>query len=117
MSDVQPSVTPLVEMKHMNVSFGGVHAVEDVSIDLYPGEIVGLVGGNGAGKSTLIKTLSGAQKPDSGEIFIDGKPVAIHSPMDAKNLGVETIYQTLALADNIDAPANVFLGRELMTPV
>jgi len=101
----------------MSVSFGGVHAVNDVTVDLYPGEIVGLVGGNGAGKSTLIKTLSGAQKPDSGEIFIDGKPVAIHSPMDAKNLGVETIYQTLALADNIDAPANVFLGRELMTPV
>jgi len=101
----------------MSVSFGGVHAVNDVTLDLYPGEIVGLVGGNGAGKSTLIKTLSGAQKPDSGEIFIDGKPVAIHSPMDAKHLGVETIYQTLALADNIDAPANVFLGRELMTPV
>jgi D-xylose transport system ATP-binding protein len=101
----------------MSVSFGGVHAVNDVTVDLYPGEIVGLVGGNGAGKSTLIKTLSGAQKPDSGEIFIDGKPITIHSPMDAKNLGVETIYQTLALADNIDAPANVFLGRELMTPV
>ncbi|HSJ83082.1 MAG TPA: ATP-binding cassette domain-containing protein [Acidimicrobiia bacterium] len=101
----------------MNVSFGGVHAVNDVTVDLYPGEILGLVGGNGAGKSTLIKTLSGAQKPDSGQIFIDGKPVAIHGPMDAKELGVETIYQTLALADNIDAPANVFLGRELLTPV
>ncbi|HVR79214.1 MAG TPA: ATP-binding cassette domain-containing protein [Acidimicrobiia bacterium] len=101
----------------MSVSFGGVHAVNDVTVDLYPGEIVGLVGGNGAGKSTLIKTLSGAQKPDSGEILIDGKPVAIHSPMDAKNLGVETIYQTLALADNIDAPSNVFLGREILTPV
>jgi D-xylose transport system ATP-binding protein len=112
-----PEGVPLVELRNMSVSFGGVHAVNDVTLDLYPGEIVGLVGGNGAGKSTLIKTLSGAQKPDSGEIFIDGKPVAIHSPMDAKHLGVETIYQTLALADNIDAPANVFLGRELMTPV
>jgi D-xylose transport system ATP-binding protein len=112
-----PEGVPLVELRNMSVSFGGVHAVNDVTVDLYPGEIVGLVGGNGAGKSTLIKTLSGAQKPDSGEIFIDGKPIAIHSPMDAKNLGVETIYQTLALADNIDAPANVFLGRELMTPV
>ena len=108
---------PLVELRNMNVSFGGVHAVNDVTVDLYPGEILGLVGGNGAGKSTLIKTLSGAQKPDSGQIFIDGKPVAIHGPMDAKELGVETIYQTLALADNIDAPANVFLGRELLTPV
>jgi len=112
-----PEGVPLVELRNMSVSFGGVHAVNDVTVDLYPGEIVGLVGGNGAGKSTLIKTLSGAQKPDSGEIFIDGNPVAIHSPMDAKHLGVETIYQTLALADNIDAPANVFLGRELMTPV
>jgi D-xylose transport system ATP-binding protein len=105
--------TPLVEMRDMNVSFGGVHAVRDVSIDLYPGEILGLVGGNGAGKSTLVKTLSGAQKADSGQIYIDGQPVSITSPRDAKALGVETIYQTLALAENIDAPANMFLGREL----
>jgi D-xylose transport system ATP-binding protein len=112
-----PEGVPLVELRNMNVSFGGVHAVNNVTVDLYPGEILGLVGGNGAGKSTLIKTLSGAQKPDSGEIFIDGKPVTIHSPMDAKHLAVETIYQTLALADNIDAPSNVFLGREILTPV
>lgn len=107
--------TPLVEMRNMHVSFGGVHAVENVSIDLYPGEILALVGGNGAGKSTLIKTLSGAQRPDSGEIFIDGKPQAIATPRDAKALGIETTYQTLALADNIDAAGNVFLGRELTT--
>jgi len=110
-----PEAAPLVELRNMSVSFGGVHAVDNVTIDLYPGEIVGLVGGNGAGKSTLIKTLSGAQKPDSGQIFIDGEPVSIHTPMDAKSLGVETIYQTLALADNIDAPSNVFLGREILT--
>ena len=107
--------TPLVEMKDMFVSFGGVHAVQDVSIELYPGEVLALVGGNGAGKSTLIKTLSGAQRPDSGQILIEGEPVTIHSPRDAKAYGVETIYQTLALADNIDAPGNVFLGRELTT--
>jgi D-xylose transport system ATP-binding protein len=112
-----PEGVPLVELRDVRVSFGGVHAVDGVTVDLYPGEIVAIVGGNGAGKSTLIKTLSGAQKPDSGEIFIDGDPVTIHSPMDAKNLGVETIYQTLALADNIDTPANVFLGREIMTPL
>ena len=106
---------PLVEMRNMAVAFGGVHAVDDVSIDLYPGEVVGLVGGNGAGKTTLIKTLSGAHKADSGEIFIDGEPVAISTPRDAKALGIETIYQTLELADNIDAPGNVFLGRELTT--
>jgi len=106
---------PLVEMRDMSVSFGGVHAVKDVTIDLHPGEILGLVGGNGAGKSTLIKTLSGAQKADSGQIFINGEPVSITSPRDAKELGIETIYQTLALADNIDAPGNMFLGRELTT--
>jgi D-xylose transport system ATP-binding protein len=107
--------TPLVEMRNMNVSFGGVHAVENVSIDLLPGEILALVGGNGAGKSTLIKTLSGAQRPDSGQIQVDGQPVTIATPRDAKALGIETTYQTLALADNIDAPGNIFLGRELTT--
>jgi D-xylose transport system ATP-binding protein len=106
---------PLVEMRNIRVAFGGVHAVDGVSVNLFPGEVVALVGGNGAGKSTLIKTLSGAHPADSGEIFIDGSPVTIHSPIDAKRLGIETIYQTLALADNIDAPGNVFLGRELRT--
>ena len=98
--------TPLVEMRNINVAFGGVHAVRDVTIDLFAGEVVGLVGGNGAGKSTLIRTLSGAHPADSGEIRIDGKPVAIRNPRDAKAYNIETIYQTLALADNIDAPAN-----------
>jgi D-xylose transport system ATP-binding protein len=107
---------PLVEMRNINVAFGGVHAVRNVTIDLYPGEVVGLVGGNGAGKSTLMKTLSGAQKPDSGEILVDGKSATITNPRDAKTYAIETIYQTLALADNVDAPANVFLGRELGTP-
>ncbi|HUG32839.1 MAG TPA: ATP-binding cassette domain-containing protein [Acidimicrobiia bacterium] len=107
--------TPLVEMRDMNVTFGGVHAVEDVTIDLYSGEILGLIGGNGAGKSTLIKTLAGAQRPDSGQIFVEGEPVTVENPRDAKALGIETIYQTLALAENIDAPGNMFLGRELIT--
>jgi D-xylose transport system ATP-binding protein len=107
--------THLVEMRNISVSFGGVHAVEDVSIDLRPGEVLALVGGNGAGKSTLIKVLSGAHRADSGEIRVDGQPVAIATPRDAKALGIETTYQTLALADNIDAPGNIFLGRELTT--
>jgi len=106
---------PLVQMRDMRVSFGGVHAVDGVSLQLLPGEIHALVGGNGAGKSTLIKTLSGAQRADSGTIFVDGEPVDIHSPIDAKAHGIETIYQTLALADNIDAPGNMFLGREMTT--
>jgi D-xylose transport system ATP-binding protein len=106
---------PIVEMRHIKIAFGGVHAVNDVSIDLHAGEVVGLVGGNGAGKSTLMRALSGARPPDSGEILVDGKTVSISNPRDAKALGIETIYQTLALADNIDASGNVFLGRELRT--
>ncbi len=104
---------PLVELRNIQVSFGGVRAVDGVTIDLYAGEVVGLVGGNGAGKSTLIRTLSGARPPDSGQIRVSGQAVTIANPRDAKALGIETIYQTLALADNLDAPANVFLGREL----
>ena len=106
---------PLVELRNIQVSFGGVRAVDGVTIDLYPGEVVGLVGGNGAGKTTLMRTLSGARPPDSGQIRVNGQPVVISNPRDAKALGIETIYQTLALADNLDAPANVFLGRELTT--
>jgi D-xylose transport system ATP-binding protein len=110
-----PSAAPMVEMRNIHVSFGGVRAVNDVSIDLRPAEVVGLVGGNGAGKSTLMKVLSGAQRADSGEIRINGEPVSIMNPRDAKKHGIETIYQTLALADNLDAPGNLFLGRELTT--
>lgn len=106
---------PLVQMNNIYVAFGGVHAVENVSVDLYPGEVVALVGGNGAGKTTLIRTLSGAHPADSGEILINGERVTITNPRDAKNYGIETIYQTLALADNVDAPSNMFLGRELTT--
>jgi D-xylose transport system ATP-binding protein len=106
---------PLVEMRDINVAFGGVHAVQDVTIDLHAGEVIGLVGGNGAGKSTLMRVLSGARPADSGEILIDGEVVSIANPRDAKALNIETIYQTLALADNVDAPGNVFLGRELTT--
>ena len=105
----------LVEMRGINVAFGGVHAVRDATIDLHAGEVVGLVGGNGAGKSTLMRALSGAHPADSGEILVDGKPVSITNPRDAKTYNIETIYQTLALADNIDAPGNVFLGREATT--
>jgi D-xylose transport system ATP-binding protein len=107
--------TPLVEMRDINVAFGGVHAVRDVTIDLFAGEVLGLVGGNGAGKSTLMRVLSGAHPADTGEILVDGKELSIRNPRDAKANNIETIYQTLALADNIDAPGNLFLGRELLT--
>ena len=105
--------TPLVELRDIRVSFGGLHAVDGVTTDLYPGEVVALVGGNGAGKSTLMHTLSGAHPADSGQILINGELITIRNPRDARTHGVEVIYQKLALADNVDAAANVFLGREL----
>src|ERR671913_770051 len=109
------AAVPIVEMRDIRVAFGGLQAVAGVSVDLHPGEVVALVGGNGAGKSTLMHTLSGAHPADSGQILINGEPVTIHVPRDAQKHGIETIYQKLALADNIDAAGNVFLGREMLT--
>jgi D-xylose transport system ATP-binding protein len=107
--------TPLVEMKDISLAFGGVKAVDHAYLDVYPGEVVGLLGHNGAGKSCLIKILSGAYKRDAGQIFIDGQEAHISNPRDAKNYGIETVYQALALADNVDAASNLYLGRELLT--
>jgi D-xylose transport system ATP-binding protein len=107
--------TPLVDMRDLSIAFGGIKAVDHASVDLFPGEVMGLLGHNGAGKSTLIKILSGAYRRDGGEIFINGEKVDINNPRDAKRYGIETIYQTLALADNVDAAANLYLGRELRT--
>jgi D-xylose transport system ATP-binding protein len=111
----EPSGTPLVEMRDVSIAFGGIKAVDHASVNLFPGEVVGLLGHNGAGKSTLIKVLSGAYKRDSGEIFVNGQAADIGNPRDAKRYGIETVYQTLALADNVDAAANLYLGRELRT--
>jgi D-xylose transport system ATP-binding protein len=112
-----PAGTPLVEMRDISIAFGGVKAVDHVTVDLYPGEVVGLLGHNGAGKSTLIKCLSGAYRMDAGEIYINGEKAEIANPRDARAYNIETIYQTLALADNLDAASNLFLGRELVTPL
>ena len=109
------SAAPLVQMKSVYKHFGGVHAVNNVSVDLHAGEVVGVLGHNGAGKSCLMRILSGAMTPNSGEIRINGEPVHFTSPNDARERGIETIYQTLALANHLDAPANLFLGRELKT--
>jgi len=106
---------PLVEMRDISVSFGGIKAVDHVSVDLNAGEVVGLLGHNGAGKTTLIKVLSGAYHPDSGEIYLSGEKAHIENPRDARAYNIETIYQTLALADNLDSSSNLFLGRELTT--
>ena len=105
----------LVELKDISIAFGGIKAVDRASVDLHAGEVVGLLGHNGAGKSTLIKILSGAYKRDAGRIFVRGEEASISNPRDAKAYGIETIYQTLALADNVDAAANLFLGREMRT--
>ena len=107
---------PWSRLRDISKAFGGVHAVDGVSVNLYPGEVVGLLGHNGAGKSTLMKMLAGAYRLDSGDMLIAGEKVNIRSPRDAQRQGIETIYQTLALADNLDAVANLFLGRELLTP-
>jgi len=104
-----------VEFRGVSKRFGGVRAVEDVSLDLDAGEVVGVLGHNGAGKSTLMRTLSGADPLDRGEILLDGRPVRIRSPRDARALGIETLYQDLALAENLPVPANLFLGRERLT--
>ena len=106
--------TALVDMRDISISFGGVRAVDKVSVDLHPGEVVRLLGHNGAGKSTLIKILSGAYQMDEGEIWINGEQATIRNPRDARAYNIETIYQTLALADNLDAASNLFLGRELV---
>jgi ABC-type sugar transport system ATPase subunit len=105
---------PLADLRGISKRFGGVVALDNIEFTIYPGEIIGLVGDNGAGKSTLIKVLSGAYAPDQGEIFFQGSPVQIRNPRTAKELGIETVYQDLALVDTLDVPGNIFLGRELI---
>jgi simple sugar transport system ATP-binding protein len=104
---------PALEARSIVKSFGTVRALRGVSFQAYPGEVTALVGDNGAGKSTLIKVLSGVFAPDSGEILVDGRAVQISDPQAAAAMGIETVYQDLALAPDLDAAANVFLGREL----
>jgi len=104
---------PIIQMRGIDKSYGGVHAVRSVDLNIYTGEVHALVGDNAAGKSTLIKILSGAVMRDAGTISFENRPVEIATPRDAKALGIETVYQDLALADNLDVASNVFLGREM----
>lgn len=104
---------PLLQAHELSKSFGHVRALRETNFTVYPGEVVALVGDNGAGKSTLVKALSGAIQPDAGEILLAGSQVRIDSPVSARRLGIETVYQDLALAPDLDAVANLYLGREL----
>lgn len=109
----QSPVLPLVSMSGISKSFGAVRALTRVDLDVYPGEVVALVGDNGAGKSTLVKILAGVFRPDAGTISFNGTPVVIGSPAEAYELGVATVFQDLALCDNLDVVSNLWLGREL----
>ncbi|RZS39211.1 monosaccharide ABC transporter ATP-binding protein (CUT2 family) [Herbihabitans rhizosphaerae] len=107
---------PILRLTGVNKSFGPVHVLHDVDFAVWPGEVTALVGDNGAGKSTLVKSVAGIHTADSGLIEFRGKPVTVHSPRDAADLGIEVVYQDLALADNLDIVQNMFLGRERGTP-
>jgi simple sugar transport system ATP-binding protein len=108
----RPAV-PLLEARGLVKHYGSVLALDGASFSAYPGEVVALIGDNGAGKSTLVKTLSGVIRPDAGQILVGGNPVSFSSPLDARSYGIETVYQDLALAPDLDAAANLHLGREI----
>jgi D-xylose transport system ATP-binding protein len=107
---------PILQLRHISKHFGAVQALSDVDFDVYPAEVVALVGDNGAGKSTLVKTIAGINIPDSGEILFEGHHVTVHGPRDPVALGISTVYQDLALCDNLDVVANLYLGREELQP-
>jgi D-xylose transport system ATP-binding protein len=109
--------TPILELRGVSKSFGSVQALQAVDFEVREGEVMALVGDNGAGKSTLIKCVAGINSIDDGQILFDGEPVAIHGPKDAAKLGIEVVYQDLALCDNLDVVQNMFLGRETHDPV
>jgi D-xylose transport system ATP-binding protein len=116
-----PKRKPILELRKISKRFGAVQALSDVDFEVYPSEVVALVGDNGAGKSTLIKCIAGTHSPDKGDIIFEGKKVHLHTPSDATRLGIETVYQDLAICDNLDVVQNMFLGRErvlrLLPPV
>jgi D-xylose transport system ATP-binding protein len=104
--------SPILELRGISKRFGAVQALAGVDFEVFPGEVLGLVGDNGAGKSTLVKIISGVYRPDSGQYIFAGRRVTVNSPREATNLGIETVYQDLALCDNLDVVANLYLGRE-----
>jgi simple sugar transport system ATP-binding protein/D-xylose transport system ATP-binding protein len=116
MLDTGPTREPILSLRGISKSFGGVQALSGVSLDLIPGEVVALVGDNGAGKSTLVKTMAGVIRPDAGDYRFEGKPVPYQGPAAIAEMGIQTVYQDLALCNNLEAVQNLFLGRELTFP-
>ncbi|PKW27746.1 monosaccharide ABC transporter ATP-binding protein (CUT2 family) [Phycicoccus duodecadis] len=108
------TLAPVLSMTGVSKRFGAVQALKDIDFDVAAGEVVALVGDNGAGKSTLVKTIAGVYSPDGGEVVFDGSPVTIHSPSEAQALGIATVFQDLALCDNLDVVGNLFLGNEVL---
>src|SRR5512147_703666 len=106
-------MAPLLQAVNLTKRFGGLTAADSVSLDVNVGEVTGLVGDNGAGKSTFIKMIAGVYQPDDGELYFEGRKVEFSGPRDARDMGIETIYQDLALAENLDVGSNIFLGREI----
>jgi D-xylose transport system ATP-binding protein len=109
--------SPILELKGISKRFGAVQALSEVDFEVYPSEVVGLVGDNGAGKSTLVKVIAGTYQPDSGEYIFEGQEVSVHNPREASDLGIQTVYQDLSLCDNLDVVANLYLGREEMQTI
>jgi simple sugar transport system ATP-binding protein len=114
LASAEVPVAPILEARNLVKTFGHVQALRSANFTAYPGEVVALIGDNGAGKSTLVKCLAGAVQPDSGEMLFDGRVVRPSTPSDSQRLGIETVYQDLALAPDLDGAGNVFLGRELV---
>jgi D-xylose transport system ATP-binding protein len=112
-----PAAPPTLELRGVSKRFGSVEALKEVDFEARDGEVMALVGDNGAGKSTLIKCVAGIYSIDEGEIYFEGEPVAIHGPKDAAKLGIEVVYQDLALCDNLDVVQNMYLGREIHDPL
>jgi ABC-type sugar transport system ATPase subunit len=110
------SETPILEVRGARKSFGAIQALDGVDLSVHPGEVIALLGDNGAGKSTLVKAIAGVHRLDTGTILLDGRPATVRSPADSRRLGIEVVYQDLAVFDNLSARANLFAGRELCTP-
>jgi len=114
---MQTQVAPFISLRGVGKRFGGVHALQDVDLDIHAGQVLALLGDNGAGKTTLVKLLAGVHRPDCGQILCKGRTVDIHSPKDAHTLGIETVFQDLAMVPNLGVAENFFIGREVCTPI